>query len=382
MRPRKLNAIIQQAIDKDPVALEQLCELYAKPILIQTRLLVRNKNEAEDVSQRVIIEMLRDIEKLRSPYAFRGWLQRIIMNACFKQDMQSRTDLEHGDLLEVAEIIVDESLDARPEDYAIAADLRDYLGRFLGQLPTAQAIVLTLRYTEDLSYKEIATTLDVSLGTVSNTMSKAKKNLKALLKDKRDAGVLGIALGPLLLHDNLKSVVNGDVDLAVGEDAVANLISFAKLSIVGSTAGAKLVVATASTTKIALSIAVAVAVLGGTGITAYQLQNNNLTDGDLAPVAPEIIGPDSRVTYSVQGEQQVHDATNPQEAWLSLLTGESIQSWILTETISGNQMLTGTGNHLDIAALGLPEGDYTITWYVLNDQSIESRIFFDFFIRD
>jgi RNA polymerase sigma factor (sigma-70 family) len=382
LRPKKLNAIIQQAINQDPVALEQLCELYARPILLQTRLLVRNKDEAEDVSQRVIIEMLRGIEKLRNPYAFRGWLQRIITNACYNQDMKSRTDIEYGDLLEVAELIVDERLEARPEDSAVASDMRDYLGKYLGQLPPAQAIVLTLHYNEELSYKEIAQVMDVSLGTVSNTMSKAKKNLKNLLKDKRESASLGIVFGASLIPNSLKEVVNSDVSSAVSDDAVAGLISFAKLSIVGSTAGAKLAVATASTTKIAVSIAVAVAVLSGTGITAYQIQNNHITDGELDKVAPVEIGPDSRVTYSVKGEQLVHDATNPQEAWLSLLTGEKIQNWILTDTLTDKPVLTGNGNHLDIVALGLPEGDYTITWYVVNANGTESRIFFDFYIRD
>jgi hypothetical protein len=280
LRPRKLNAIIQQAINQDPVALEQLCELYAKPILLQTRLLVRNKDEAED-----------------------------------------------------------------------------------------------------LSYREIAEVLDVSIGTVSNTMSKAKKNLKRLLKDKRDSASLGIIFGASFLPHSLKETVLDDVDKAVPVESVDKLVAIGKMSIVGSTAGAKLVVAASSTAKVAVTIAVAVAVLSGTGITAYELLNNNITEGELAPVAEQAKGPESLVTYSVPVEQTVHDPTNPNEIKLDIFSGETVERWVLTESNSGDQVFTGQGDYLDIFSMGLPEGDYTVTWHVVDAKGIESRIFFDFFIR-
>jgi RNA polymerase sigma factor (sigma-70 family) len=342
---------------------------------------VRNRDEAEDVAQRVIIEMIRGIAKLREPYAFRGWLQRIITNACYRQDLQLRTDLKFGDLLEEAETIADDRLEARPEDYTVAADMREYIGGYLGQLPPSQALMLTLRYTEELSYKEIAQVLEVSIGTVSSTMSKAKKNLKTLLKDKRDSVSLGIIFGGSFFANKVKDTVLADVDSTVSTESVENLIAFGKLSIVGSTAGAKLLVATGSTAKITVSIAVAVALLSGMGVTAYELLNNNITEGELAPVVEQPAGPNSLITYSVPVEQTIDDATNPSDIKLQISSGEVIRNWILTDSNSGNPLLSGKGEFIEVAALGLPEGDYTVTWYVVNADGIESRIFFDFFMR-
>jgi RNA polymerase sigma factor (sigma-70 family) len=385
VRPRKLNVIIQRAINRDPVALEQLCELYARPILLQTRVLVRNKDEAEDAAQRVMIDMIRDIDKLRNPYAFRGWLQHIIERVCYKQDVHQRTEFERGDLLEQAETIPDESLEARPEDYAVANDMRNYLEGYLGQLPQAQAIVVTLFYYEELSYKEIARALDIEVGTVASTMSKAKKNLKKLLTDKKESASLGIVFGASVFQNSIKDLVVSEVNNNVSEAAVSRLIGVGKLAIAGSPTAAKVAVATAVTTKIAISIASALAVLAGAGVVITNLPDPEAETPvvvNTPEAAPVIVSPEGRVTYSIYAtEDGSLEPVNPISIQLTLDTGESIENWILNKTASGAQVMTGKGNYLPVESFGLEEGDYTITWYVINEKHIESRIIFDFSIK-
>ncbi|MDR2106104.1 MAG: RNA polymerase sigma factor [Coriobacteriales bacterium] len=418
MRRKKLNTLIRQAIAGDAGALEQLCQQYAKTILFQVRLLVRNKDDAEDVAQRVAIAMIGDIQQLRSPYAFRSWLQRLIVNACNRQNAMTRREYERVEGLELAESIVDESPEARPEESAASRDMQRFVGGYLEKLPPAQAISLTLYYYEQLSYREVAETMGVSVGSVSNTISKAKQNLRKMMKANGEQDVLGITFtAPSLRGDVGRTVVN-EVESSVPDGAVGRFMAVCKSHIAGLSVGVGAITATQPPlVKIWKGLAGAAASLilfGGIGIGAYLLDEK-----PSAPAPnPEIIqetpsapvpAPESRVVYSVSGEQTQDDPTNPLSAQLHLLSGERLEGWTLTD-VAGIELLSGTqdvgkpapeadaalggvagtdgmaasedveGDFIDIASLGLLDGAYTLNWHLVNEQGAESRIYWDFVI--
>ncbi|MDR1183784.1 MAG: RNA polymerase sigma factor [Coriobacteriales bacterium] len=374
--------LIRRAIAGDAVAVEQLCQLYAKTILFQTRLLVRNKNEAEDVAQRVAIEMLRGIQHLRSSYAFRSWLQRLIVSACSRQNAQTQRELERAESLEFAEAIVDDSPEARPEEEMVSKDMRRHVDGYLGKLPPAQAVTLTMYYYEQLSYKEIAAALGISVGAVSSTIAKAKKNLKKLLKDSGEQDALGIKFTLPFLRGDVGKAVYDEVNSGVSNDAVERFMVVCKANIFAffSKAGTAAVAATGIGGTLVAALA-AVAVMGGVGALVL------LPEEEFSPfesiVTPEqtiVISPDSRVTYSVEGEQLYDDPTNPLTAQIDLLSDEHLDRWVLTDS-KGTELLFGSGNYLDIAALELTNGEYTLSWYLHNDNDDKFRAFWKFTIQ-
>jgi RNA polymerase sigma-70 factor (ECF subfamily) len=374
--------LIRQAIAGDAIAVEQLCQLYAKTILFQTRLLVRNKDEAEDVAQRIAIEMLRGIQHLRSSYAFRSWLQRLIVSACSRQNAQTQRELERAESLEFAEAVVDDSPEARPEEETVLKDMRRYIGGYLEKLPPAQAVALTMYYYEQLSYKEIAAALGISVGAVSSTIAKAKKNLKKLLKDSGEQDVLGIRFTLPFLRGDVGKTVYDEVNSGVSNDAVERFMVVCKANILAffSKASATTVAATGIGGTLVAALT-AVALMGGAGAIVLLLEEKPLFYEP--PVTSErqiVLSPDSRVTYSVEGEQLYDDPTNPLTAQITLLSGEHIDRWVLTDA-KGTELFVGTGDYLDIAALELADGDYTLSWYLQNEDGVESRAFWEFFIQ-
>jgi RNA polymerase sigma-70 factor (ECF subfamily) len=417
VRRKKLNALIRQAIAGDASALEQLCRQYAKTILFQTRLLVRNKDDAEDVAQRVAIAMLNDIQKLRSPYAFRSWLQRLIVNACNRQNAMTQREYGRVEGLELAESVVDESLEARPEESAVSKDMERFVGGYLEKLPPAQAVSLTLYYYEELSYKEIAETMGVSLGSVSNTISKAKQNLKKMMKDNGERDVLGIAFTAPPLRDDIGRVVVSEVESGVPDGAVVRFMAVCRARIAGLAVGAGAIAATrVPLIRIWKGLAGATAslvLLAGIGTGAYLLSEKPPEPPPApapvqeTPPAP-LPEPESRIVYSVSGEQAYDDPTNPLTAQLHLLSGERLEGWTLTDS-AGTELLSGTqdvgsptpeanvainggtgggtvtgeeiaGDFIDIASFGLPNGTYTLNWHLVNEQGVTSRIYWDFII--
>jgi RNA polymerase sigma-70 factor (ECF subfamily) len=374
--------LIRQAIAGDAVAVEQLCQLYAKTILFQTRLLVRNKDEAEDVAQRVAIEMLRGIQHLRSSYAFRSWLQRLIVSACSRQNAQTQRELERAESLEFAEAVVDDSPEARPEEEMVLKDMRRYVGGYLEKLPPAQAVALTMYYYEQLSYKEIAAALGISVGAVSSTIAKAKKNLKKLLKESGEQDVLGIKFTLPFLRGNVGKTVHDEVDSSVSEDSVDRFMVVCKANILAffSKAGTTTVAATGIGGTL-LAALVAVAMMGGiSAIVLTTIEKPVPYEPVVIQEQPAVVDPDSRVTYSVEGEQFYDDPTNPLTAQIELLSGEHIDRWVLTDS-NGTELFVGSGDYLDLAALELANGDYTLSWYLQNESGHEFRVFWEFIIK-
>jgi RNA polymerase sigma-70 factor (ECF subfamily) len=74
-----------------------------------------------------------------------------------------------------------EGSDPGPEEAAMERELADRLREAIAQLPPREAEVFCLRYFEELSYQQIATTLDISGGAVAVALHKARAKLEALL---------------------------------------------------------------------------------------------------------------------------------------------------------------------------------------------------------
>jgi RNA polymerase sigma-70 factor (ECF subfamily) len=407
MRRQKLNALIRQAIAGNALALEQLCQLYAKTILFQVRLLVRNKEDAEDVAQKVAIAMLRDIQMLRSPFAFRSWLQRLIINACNKQNAQTQREFEHTESLSFADTIIDESPEAQLEDTIISRDMRRFVGGYLERLPAAQAIALTLYYYEELSYKEVAAVMDVSVGSVSNTISKAKQNLRKLLKERGEQDVMGIVFIAPFLRGNMRRTVTDEIDSSVSEGSVTRFMHVCKSHITGLALTAGAPIATTGTWGALLAIIAAFVLLGGIGIGTLLL--NVEPPPAEVPEAQETvitIKPESRVTYSIAGEHREDNPVDPLTVKLRLLGDEQLDRWVLTDA-KGAELLSGKrdigvidpiadaetaeasgvpvgreveGDFIDIASLELSKGNYTLSWYLLDAEGRNARVYWDFSI--
>jgi RNA polymerase sigma-70 factor (ECF subfamily) len=397
LRRGKLNKTIRLAIAGDPTAQEELCRLYAKPVLFQTRLVVKNKSDVEDVAQKVMIEMLRSISNLKSPYAFRSWLQRIIYNAALKQNVQAAKEADRSDLLEKAEFIIDEGEFAHPEETLEAKVLSQHMTGYLDKLPTAQATVLVLYYYEEQSYKEIADILGVSIGSVSSTMSKAKKNLKKMLDADAASEVFGIVSVPPLLRKSIRHIVINEVESHTSDEAVERLVEAGRVAIaatavtagvVGASTGASL---SAETIKNILLAVAGVVLLGAIAAITIVLSQPTVevappvTESKVPaltvdPVAPVVETPDVEVVYSIQVAQgqtdgtSVSNADDPQDYEIALnpLTskivandGEKLDRWVLTDA-QGTTLAEGTNSEIDITSLKLSEGQFLVTWHMLS----------------
>lgn len=131
--------------------------------------------DAEDVVQEVFLQ----IHQLQQTRPVRYWvslLRRLAVCRALDRLRQRRPSVP---LDEMAVPATGES----PEAAAMGHELADRLRQAVGQLPEREGAVFTLRYFEDLSYQQIADTLNIRPGSVAAALHKARARLEVLLPE-------------------------------------------------------------------------------------------------------------------------------------------------------------------------------------------------------
>lgn len=132
---------------------------------------------AEDVAQEVFIKVYRHLPSYRHEKPFTHWLHRIAANTVTDALRRNRSVLSL-DALEHAPA----SAAGDPQDIAARKDMQRAVRRAIAALPSHYRDTLALRVFHELSYDEIAATLDVPIGTVMSRLNAAKRMLRDQLE--------------------------------------------------------------------------------------------------------------------------------------------------------------------------------------------------------
>ncbi len=139
-----------------------------------------SRDEAEDVLQRVFVEVWRSQHRYDPGQSLTAWVLGIARKRAIDQLRTRRKDVVPLD--EIRELSGDDGRETA-ERFAWAMDVRSALA----ELPDPQREVLRLAYFGQLTQTEIATRLAVPLGTVKTRMSRGMQRLAGLLEEKGGA---------------------------------------------------------------------------------------------------------------------------------------------------------------------------------------------------
>lgn len=139
------------------------------------RWLTRNDQDAEDMVQEAYLRAFKYFDGFHGTNS-RAWLLTIVRNTCY-------TWLQHKQAPELTtsfdeELHSSESEAFNPEDLLLHSVNAQFLREALEELPVEFREVILLRELEGFSYKEIATIMDVPLGTVMSRLARARKRLQ------------------------------------------------------------------------------------------------------------------------------------------------------------------------------------------------------------
>jgi RNA polymerase sigma-70 factor (ECF subfamily) len=167
--------LVTRARSGDHRALGCLLEKYRRRVTRHVRRLVREPGDADDVVQETFIRAWRGLPAFRGDSTFYSWLYRIATNVALgylgraarrRQGIEAQAPQEEPD----------------PEQILIARQTGQAAERALAVLQPEQARALALYEEEGKSYREIARTLGVPIGTVRTHIFRARRSLAAALE--------------------------------------------------------------------------------------------------------------------------------------------------------------------------------------------------------
>ncbi len=163
----------------DPrMADDLLVRRYRRPLLKHASYLLRNYEDAFDVTQEVLIRALREERRYQKDFRIRPWLYRVTTNLCFNRLRDSK---RRRAILESMER--PESTRAIQPLTVFRSQQQETILKAMDSLSDPHRTILKLRYYQDLSYAEIAEVLDVKLGTVMSRLSRARRRLMEVLPE-------------------------------------------------------------------------------------------------------------------------------------------------------------------------------------------------------
>jgi len=182
--------LIDKAIkDKDQQAFAQLMERYRKPVYHMILKMVRNVDDAEDLTIEAFAKAFKNLHRFKKDYTFSTWLFRIATNNCIdfirKKRLQTMSlDSSYKDDAGEPVSIDIEDKNLNPQEEAIKSQKIELIQMFVTKLPAKYQRLVRLRYFEELSYDEIASELEAPLGTVKAQLHRARELLYDLVKGK------------------------------------------------------------------------------------------------------------------------------------------------------------------------------------------------------
>ncbi len=180
--------LLQAVLDGDGTAYQGLVEKYQSRVYSMVYGMLRNREDARDVTQEAFVKAYRNLSTFRLESSFYTWLYRIAMNLTIdftrKRKRRERAGFDEGIATRdgdggIAEVHHGDS----PSRALERKQLFNRIMAAMEDLPEDQRQVILLREMEGLSYKEISEVMDIPEGTVMSRLFYARKKLQKMLAD-------------------------------------------------------------------------------------------------------------------------------------------------------------------------------------------------------
>jgi RNA polymerase sigma-70 factor, ECF subfamily len=179
--------LVERMRQGDEKAFEKIVDLYWERIYARVLQLLKNPQDAEEVTQDAFLRAHRGLASFRGDAAFSTWLFQIATNLAHnrywywwrrKRDVSLSLDQTLGPDSDITlvDIIPDDQDD--PGDETLTNELARRVEECIPKLSRKHRDILALRIKENLSYEEIAQKLDIRVGTVKSRIARARENLR------------------------------------------------------------------------------------------------------------------------------------------------------------------------------------------------------------
>jgi RNA polymerase sigma-70 factor (ECF subfamily) len=174
MNEAELVRLAQQGDTEAYAALVALHERFVYNLALRS---LGNSEDAADAAQDAFIRAWTGLPAFRGESQFRTWLYRIVLNLCINRSPRLRRELDALTNDELPELPTRDPVAPGVEQRELFALVHQEVER----LPDQYRLLISLRYQHDLPYEDIASLLDLPLGTVKTGLFRAKVRLRESL---------------------------------------------------------------------------------------------------------------------------------------------------------------------------------------------------------
>jgi RNA polymerase sigma-70 factor (ECF subfamily) len=184
--------LIDMAVGGDDKAYAKLLQRYKRPVYHVILKMVRNVDDAEDLTMESFSKAFRSLHRFKKDFTFSTWLFRIATNNTIdhirkkKINTLSIENTYTDDGGGAVSIDIEDNQNLNPQDETIRTQKEEIMNVIVNMLPTKYQKLVRLRYFHELSYEEIADELEAPLGTVKAQLHRARELLYDLVKNKKE----------------------------------------------------------------------------------------------------------------------------------------------------------------------------------------------------
>ncbi|MBU8899683.1 RNA polymerase subunit sigma-24 [Corallococcus sp. H22C18031201] len=184
--------LVKRVRSGDQRAFKLLVERYQRKVYAVALGMLKDKEEAMDVSQEAFVKVYKYLDHFKGDASFYTWLYRITSNICIDVLRKRRggggdpvefDETQAVDLSEARIGALGSRLGTNPQKSALRKELAEKIQEALATVPEKHRAILLLREIEGMSYEDLARTLDIPKGTVMSRLFHARAKVQKILSD-------------------------------------------------------------------------------------------------------------------------------------------------------------------------------------------------------
>lgn len=180
----KDNEIIENIKGGSRESFKELVDTYKDMVFNVCYGFIKNKEDAEDITQDVFFSIYKNIENFKLESRLSTWIYRIAVNRSLNHIRKrklmkifSKINLKEED----EEVNVPASEDSAADYSVMSKEKKEIISKALDKLPSNQKIAFILHNTQGFSYEEIAEIMNCSVSAVESRIHRARTNLQKYL---------------------------------------------------------------------------------------------------------------------------------------------------------------------------------------------------------